>query len=174
MKSATSRAWFDIATDVVVQGRRTAATVIINDRADVALFAGATGVHVGQDDLSPGAIRSVMGDDAVVGLSTHTIEQIDAALALPISYLAVGPVFGTSTKTTGYQPVGLALVREAAARAVHRKVPIVAIGGITLENAVSVIDAGADSVAVISDLLSTSDPATRTRAFIERLANVGC
>jgi thiamine-phosphate pyrophosphorylase len=171
MKTASSRTFLDIATAVVDQGRRAAATVIINDRADIAMFAGAAGVHVGQEDLSPEAIRAVVGEASVVGLSTHTIEQIDAAIAAPISYLAVGPVFGTATKHTGYQAVGLALVREAANRAARRKLPVVAIGGITLENAVSVIDAGADSVAVISDLLVANDPAMRTRAFVERLAS---
>jgi thiamine-phosphate pyrophosphorylase len=144
------------------------ATVIVNDRADLALLSGADGVHVGQDDLTPSAVRRLLGPDAIVGCSTHTVDQFEAAMLEPASYLAVGPVFGTSTKETGYDAAGLELVAAAAARAHGR--PVVAIGGITLENASSVIAAGAASVAVISDLLVGDDPTRRTQAFLQRLA----
>lgn len=150
-------------TDTVVRlSEPFRARVIVNDRADIAVMAGAAGVHVGQEDLHPKAARAIVGPDAIVGFSTHTSEQITAALGEPVSYVAVGPVFGTSTKDTGYSAVGLARVSEAASLA--GGVPIVAIGGITLENAASVIAAGASCVAVIGDLL-TDDPQGRVAAY---------
>jgi thiamine-phosphate pyrophosphorylase len=143
------------------------ATLVVNDRADVARLAGAAGVHVGQDDLPVSAVRRIVGDDALVGLSTHSVTQVDAAMREPASYIAVGPIFGTTTKDTGYRPVGLELVREAARRAGGR--PVVAIGGITLETARAVVDAGAQSVAVIGDLFTGGDPAARVRAYLRLL-----
>jgi thiamine-phosphate pyrophosphorylase len=139
----------------------------VNDRADIARLSGAAGVHIGQDDLAPAQARAVLGPKAIVGLSTHTAEQVDRALREPIDYLAVGPIFGTGTKTTGYEPVGVEAVREAAVKAAARHVPVVAIGGITLERSRSVLEAGAGSVAVISDLLSGGDPAARVREFLD-------
>jgi thiamine-phosphate pyrophosphorylase len=127
-------------------------------------------VHVGQNDLPAKAVRALLGDAAELGLSTHTSEQLEQAVLEPVSYVAIGPIFGTATKATGYAPIGLEMVREAAARAGARGLPVVAIGGITLENAVSVLQAGAASVAVIGDLLATGDPEARTRAFVERLS----
>jgi thiamine-phosphate pyrophosphorylase len=106
----------------------------------------------------------------MVGLSTHTLDQIDRAVREPVSYVAIGPVFGTLTKRTGYEPVGLETVREAARRAAAHGLPLVAIGGITLQTAASVLAAGAASVAVIGDLLATSEPEARVRAFVERLS----
>lgn len=154
--------------DVVVRSAEAhRATVIVNDRADLALLSGADGVHVGQDDLTPAAVRRLLGSHAIVGYSTHTIDQFEAALLEPASYLAVGPVFGTSTKETGYEAVGLQLVSAAAARAKGR--PVVAIGGITLDRAPSVIDAGASGIAVIGDLLAGGDPAKRVAAFLRAL-----
>ena len=158
------------ASAVVQLAHRDQAQVIINDRADIARLADADGVHVGQEDLSPAAVRALIGDTAMVGLSTHTTEQLDRALREPVTYVAVGPVFGTATKATGYERVGLEMVRDAARRASALGLPLVAIGGITLENAASVRDAGAVSVAVISDLLSTGDPEARVRAYLERLS----
>jgi len=140
----------------------------VNDRADLALMSGATGVHVGQDDLAPAAARRLLGPDRYVGYSTHTTAQVDAASIEPVTYIAIGPVFGTRTKATGYEPIGLALVSEAARAS--RGHPVVAIGGITLETAPAVIAAGASSVAVIADLLATGDPAARVRAFLGALA----
>ena len=154
---------------IVACGHAAGALVVVNDRADIARLAGADGVHVGQDDLSPAQVRAIVGDTALVGLSTHTIDQIDGALGQPVSHIAIGPVFGTATKTTGYEPVGLARVADAAARARPVHVGVVAIGGITLTSARDVIEAGADSVAVISDLLSTGDPEARVRAYLETL-----
>lgn len=144
------------------------ASVIVNDRADLALMSGAAGAHVGQDDLTPGAARRLLGPSAIVGYSTHTTAQTEAASVEPVTYIAVGPVFGTKTKATGYEPIGLGQVSDAAR--VSRGLPVVAIGGITLEAASAAIEAGASSVAVISDLLATGDPAGRVRAFLDALA----
>ena len=143
------------------------ATVIINDRADIAIMAGAAGVHVGQDDMPPGAVRRLAAEPFLIGRSTHTPEQIARAAGEPVDHIAIGPVFGTATKDTGYAPVGLDMVAHAARNASGR--PVVGIGGITIDNARSVIDAGAASVAVISDLLA-GDPGARVRAFLRALA----
>lgn len=164
-----SGAFLDLAVAVVAEARSADAIVVVNDRADIARLARARGVHVGQEDLAPRDVRVVAGPDAMVGLSTHTIEQLDAAVLQPVDYVAVGPVFGTVTKATGYGAIGLGLVRAAAANAAGAGKPLVAIGGITLENAPSVIEAGAASVAVIGDLLSTGDPERRVREYLKLL-----
>ncbi len=143
------------------------ALFVVNDRADLARLAGADGVHVGQEDLSPAAVRRIVGDTAIVGLSTHTPEQLDLALGEPVSYVAIGPVFGTTTKATGYDAVGLERITDAAARA--GRVPLVAIGGISLDTAEAVLEAGAATVAVIGDLLATRDPTSRVREYCARL-----
>ena len=143
------------------------AAVIVNDRADIARLCGAAGVHVGQDDVPPAVVRELVGPDAIVGYSTHSETQVDAAAAMPITYVAVGPVFGTQTKETGYSAVGLDLVTAAARLSAGR--PIVAIGGITLDTAPAVLDAGATTVAVISDLLVGNDPEARTRSYLRAL-----
>lgn len=148
------------------------AVVIVNDRADIARLSGARGVHVGQEDLTPAAVRWIVGGDALVGLSTHTREQLADALSEPVSYVAIGPVFGTDTKATGYAAVGLDGVRAAAHTARARGVPVVAIGGITLDRAQSVLDAGADAVAVITDLLVAGDPRARVAAYLGLLSRV--
>ena len=112
-------------------------------------------------------MRRIVGPHAIVGLSTHTRAQLEAALEEAISYVAIGPIFGTASKDTGYEAVGLTMIREAHAIAAPRNVPVVAIGGITLARAQSVWDAGAASVAVISDLL-TDDPRARVAEFTRR------
>jgi thiamine-phosphate pyrophosphorylase len=143
------------------------AAMIVNDRADLAALSRAAGVHVGQDDLAPEAARALVGESAIVGLSTHTPEQIESALAQPITYLAIGPVFGTTSKDTGYTAVGLDMVKTAAR--LSRGMPVVAIGGITLETAPAVIEAGASCVAVIGDLVAGGDPRGRIAAYIRTL-----
>ena len=146
------------------------AWVIVNDRVDIAIVAGTRHVHLGQDDLPVTESRALVGPGAVIGLSTHTPDQVDAACRLPVDYVAVGPVFGTNTKATGYAQVGTALVSEARAIAdAHGGRSIVAIGGITLGRAAEVIAAGADAVAVISDLLAEAAPGARARAFLRAL-----
>jgi thiamine-phosphate pyrophosphorylase len=168
-KQLTGREFLEAAETIVRRAEATKAVVIINDRADIARIAGAAGVHVGQEDLSPPQVRAVVGPDAIVGLSTHTPEQLEAALREPVSYVAAGPVFGTATKDTGHAPIGLERVRAAAERAAAAGRPLVAIGGITLERARAVIEAGARSLAVISDLLATGDPGSRVRQFLRAL-----
>jgi thiamine-phosphate pyrophosphorylase len=169
-KNASGAAFLAAATKIAALARSANALLIVNDRADIARLADADGVHVGQDDLPPAAVRCVVGPDAIVGISTHTPDQIDAAIREQIDYVAVGPVFGTATKGTGYAPIGLDLVRDAAARARAAGLPLVAIGGITLDRAADVVAAGASSVAVITDLLASSDPEGRVRAYLQRLS----
>ena len=168
-KQLSSAAFLDLADAAVRLARPYQANIIVNDRADIALMSGAAGVHVGQDDLPPSAARRLMGEAAVVGLSTHSVAQVERALREPISYVAVGPVFGTRSKDTGYAAVGLELVGNAVRLA--GELPVVAIGGITLDTARSVIEAGATSVAVISDLLVGNDPRSRTQAFVQALTS---
>jgi thiamine-phosphate pyrophosphorylase len=165
-KNVDSSSLLALADRLMPLARAYGADVIVNDRADVARMAGAAGVHVGQEDITAREARRVVGPEAIVGLSTHTLEQVEAAASGPVSYIAVGPVFGTTTKDTGYTAVGLELIAAAAARA--GAVPIVGIGGIDLDRAPAVIAAGAASVAVISDLI-TPDPTARIRQYIELL-----
>jgi thiamine-phosphate pyrophosphorylase len=143
------------------------ARLLVNDRADIARLAGADGVHVGQDDLPVEHVRAIVGPAAMIGLSTHGRGQIDAALATDVSYVAVGPVFATTTKDTGYEPQGLDLVTYAAGRGK----PIAAIGGITLDRARAVIGAGAKYLVVITDLLETADPEGRARDYLRLFAD---
>jgi thiamine-phosphate pyrophosphorylase len=168
-----SSAWMlDVAQQIVAMAAGTGAQLVVNDRADVATIAGAAGVHVGQEDLPPAAVRALVGPHRLIGFSTHSTAQLDLAMAQPIDYVAVGPVFGTASKHTGYDAVGLRLVEEAARRARPQELQVVAIGGITLERAPDVIRAGATSVAIISDLLATGDPRARVSQYLDRLAAV--
>jgi thiamine-phosphate pyrophosphorylase len=132
-------------------------TLIMNDRADLCMAAGFNGVHLGQDDLSPEGARSVLGMQAIVGLSTHNPAQMADALSQPVDYLAIGPVFATGSKRDADPVVGLAGVSEVRRllKESGRGLPLVAIGGITRVNAESVLKAGADAVAVIGDLASS-------------------
>lgn len=149
-----------LADAAVSQAHAAGARLIVNDRPDIAILAGADGVHVGQDDLAVEDVRRLVGAGAIVGLSTHDEGQIEAAARSSATYIAVGPIYGTATKDTGYSARGLALVRYAA----KFGRPVVAIGGITLERAPEVFSAGASSAAVISDLLR-EDPARMVRLF---------
>ena len=142
--------------------------LIVNDRPDVAAIAGAGGVHVGQEDLPVEEARQVCAPGLWVGVSTHNLEQLRRAAATSADYIAVGPIFPTVTKENPDPVVGLDFIR--AARALTPK-PLVAIGGITLESAAEVFRAGADSVAVIHDLMTAPDPATRARAYLDVAAN---
>lgn len=130
-------------------------SLIINDRVDIALALGADGVHLGQDDLPPAAARRILGERAVIGFSTHNVEQAREAAILPIDYLAIGPIFPTKSKDNPDPTVGLDGLRRVRQTVPH--LPLVAIGGITPENALETLAAGADSVAVIGALLA--DPA---------------
>ncbi|HZR27403.1 MAG TPA: thiamine phosphate synthase [Terriglobales bacterium] len=144
------------------------ATLIMNDRADLCLSSGCDGVHLGQEDLSVEGARSIVGNSAIVGISTHNLQQISGADQTSADYIAVGPIFATSTKINPEPVVGLELIR--AAREATRK-PIVAIGGITCANCRSVIEAGADSVAVISELQTL--PRKSVEQFLRELSASG-
>jgi len=146
------------------------ARLIMNDRCDLALMGGAAGVHLGQNDLPVPAARRLLGPTAVIGLSTHDATQVVTAVSLPVSYLAVGPVYDTRTKDTGHAAVGLEAVRRTRSAAGDR--PVVAIGGITLATAPGVIAAGAASVAVIADLLEGGDPSRRVREYVDALGDI--
>jgi thiamine-phosphate pyrophosphorylase len=138
---------------------RHGALFVLNDRPDLVEACGADGVHVGQEDLAPGKARSMVGRERIVGLSTHSEEQLAAAMREPVDYVAVGPVFATPTKP-GRPAVGLELVRAAAASA---RLPWFAIGGIDVENAAAVVAAGAERLAVVRAIRDAADPAAAAR-----------
>lgn len=165
-KRAGARELFDVVVAALLVARPLGVKVIVNDRVDVALAAGADGAHVGQGDAPAAAAREILGPDRIVGVSTHTTEQAREAAALAVDYVAIGPVFATSTKESPDPVVGLEGV--AAARAVVR-LPLVAIGGITLDRALSVIGAGADSVAIVSDLRTGGSIEARVRDYLSAL-----
>ena len=152
-----AKAAVEVASEFGVQ-------LIINDRVDIAMATGASGVHLGQDDMPPEAARKLLGPAAIIGYSTHNVAQAINASTLPIDYLAIGPIFSTSTKTDTAPVLGLDGLRTV--RQSIRGVSLVAIGGITAANARAVIEAGADSVAVISALLSDPDQITQTAASL--------
>ncbi len=143
--------------------RKAGGTFIVNDRADVACAVNADGVHVGQDDLPVELARALVGRGKIVGFSTHVLEQVRDADQSTADYIAIGPIFPTLSKENPDPVVGLAGLSEA--RKATRK-PLVAIGGITLENARAVIEAGADSVAVVRDLMGAHDIQDRARQFL--------
>ena len=162
--AAVQLAW---CQKVAVLAARVGAQLIVNDRCDVAIASRAVGVHLGQDDLPVGAARRLLGPEAIIGVSTHTDEQVAVAREQSVSYIATGPVYPTQTKDTGFSAIGLEGVRKTVSLA--GGCPVVAIGGITLDTAPQVIEAGATSVAVISDLLSGGDPERRVWRYVEEL-----
>ena len=151
-KRAAAREFYEAAKAALVVAAERGVQLIINDRVDIALAVGASGVHLGQDDLPPEVARRLLGDDAVIGYSTHSVAQALKASTLPIDYLAIGPIFATSTKENPDPVVGLDGLR--AVKSAIGSLPLVAIGGIKPINAAAVLDAGADSVAMISGLWS--------------------
>ena len=169
-KHLSPREFYREAVEAVRVARERGARLVINDRADIALAVGADGVHLGQDDLRPDAARALLGEAAVIGFSTHDLAQVAEAARMPVTYIAFGPVFATSSKENPDAVVGLEGLRRAR-EVVGEKIPLVAIGGITRENARSVLEAGADSLAVIGALVSTSSGDSssitlRTREFL--------
>jgi thiamine-phosphate pyrophosphorylase len=138
------------AAQAISVARQHGIRIIINDRVDIALALNADGVHLGQDDLPVEAARRILGDEVIIGLSTHNLEQAEQAARLPIDYLAIGPIFPTGTKESANPPVGLAGLAEVR-RAVWG-IPLVAIGGIDVSNRNQVLAAGADAVAMIRDI----------------------
>lgn len=151
-KSLPALDFYNEAKAALAVAEQRGVTLIINDRVDIALALGAPGVHLGQDDLPPDAARKLLGDDAIIGYSTHSVPQAIAAVVLPVDYLAIGPIFPTSSKTNPDPVVGLDGLRAVRKAIGNRR--LVGIGGITPENAPNVIRAGADSVALISSLWS--------------------
>ena len=154
-KYASSGEFYASAKQALEIARKSGVRIIINNRVDIALALKADGMHLGQDDMPPEKAREILGDEAIIGFSTHSIEQVHNALDLPIDYVAIGPIFQTRTKENPYAVVGLAGLR--AVRGMAGNIPLVAIGGINTGNLRSVFDAGADSAAMIGAILS--DPA---------------
>ena len=143
--------WIDDARDALAAARDGGAKLIINDRVDVAMVLGADGVHLGQDDLPPADARKLLGPDKIIGFSTHSLEQALAAIEMPVDYIGVGPIFSTTTKAAPDPVVGtelLSAIRNAAAG-----VKIVAIGGIRADSLLSVLNAGADSAAMVGAII---------------------
>jgi thiamine-phosphate pyrophosphorylase len=142
--------------------------IIINDRVDIALALKADGVHLGQEDLPPEAARRLLGPEAIIGFSTHNLDQARLAAKMPVDYIAIGPIFATSTKATSDSAIGLEelrLVRQAVGT-----IPLAAIGGITLENSQDVVSAGADAIAAVSDIwIPTGQAASQTRRLLRHL-----
>jgi thiamine-phosphate pyrophosphorylase len=165
---SSPREFYDEAARALRLARERGVRLIINDRVDIALALRADGVHLGQDDLSPEAARRLLGEEAIIGFSTHNLLQAREAARLRVDYIAIGPIFNTSSKENPDPPVGLdnlSRVRQAVG-----SIPLVAIGGITRENALAVLDRGADAVAVIGALLARPDRVEeRTRQFISAI-----
>ncbi|HXG82879.1 MAG TPA: thiamine phosphate synthase [Pyrinomonadaceae bacterium] len=154
-KYGAARDFFDDAAKAVEIARKHGVKIIINDRVDIALALGADGVHLGQDDLPPAEARKILGAPAIIGFSTHNLQQAVEAVKLPVDYIAAGPVFPTRTKENPESVVGLETIKN-----IRKEIgvfPLVAIGGITSANFFDVLKLGADSVAVIGDLLSAPD-----------------
>ena len=165
-KRATGRELFETARELAEYLNPLGVQFIVNDRADVAALVGAGGVHVGQDDLGVEQARKVVGDGKLVGMSTHNAVQFRGALETSADYIAVGPVFATGSKENPDPVAGMGFVRETRGMTDR---PIVGIGGITLERAADVIEAGADSVAIISGILGADDVGKRAREYVDLL-----
>jgi thiamine-phosphate pyrophosphorylase len=163
-KHLSPREFYEEALAAMKVARTLKVKLIINDRIDIAIAVDADGVHLGQDDLPPEQARNLLGQDRIIGFSTHDIKQALAADSMPVDYIAIGPVFTTTTKDKPDPVVGSQMVKELRAQITK---PIVAIGGITLARAAEVFASGADSLAVISDLFSTGDLTARVRQYLE-------
>ena len=158
--------FFQQAAEAIAVARKSGVRIIINDRVDIAKALSADGVHLGQDDMPPAAARALLGEGAIIGYSTHSLAQAYSARDLPIDYLAVGPIFQTSSKPNPDPAIGLVGLREI--RTALGKFPLVAIGGITVLETKDTLEAGASCVAVISALLAT--PAGLTAATQQLIA----
>ena len=165
-KHASPKDFYESAREALIIARKRSVKIIINDRVDIALALKADGVHLGQDDLPPESARVILGDRAIIGFSTHNLKQVVNAINLPIDYLAIGPVYATRTKENPEEIVGLEGVNEV--RKALGDFPLVAIGGITSENFRAVLEAGANSVAIISGLLSDADKITDKMLMFSR------
>lgn len=168
-KQASPHEFYEAAVLATQLARKSGVRIIINDRVDIALALKADGVHLGQDDMPPEKAREILGPNAIIGFSTHSVEQAVAAARLPVDYIAIGPIFETRTKQDPDNVVGLEGLTMVRAAIID--LPLVAIGGITLQNINAVLDAGADSAAMIGAIIS--DPAwieTHMRQFIDQTA----
>jgi len=163
LKQASDRDVLASARWAVERAHAAGALLILNDRFDLALLAGADGVHLGDDDLAVERLPEDARGDLVVGLSTHTLEQVEASRSRPVDYIGFGPIFATGSKRSEYTPRGLDDLARAAARAT---VPVVAIGGIELERVAAVRRAGATSVAVVGALANAADPQEAARRLV--------
>jgi thiamine-phosphate pyrophosphorylase len=166
VKDLPTRDFLDIAREVRAICARAGCLLIINDRADIARAIDADGVHVGQEDLPPPAARIVLGPHKIVGVSTHDVDQAVEAERGGADYIGFGPLFGTTTKATGYTARDLDQLREIRSRV---RLPIVAIGGVTADRAPSALAAGANAVAMISDLVLAPDVTTKVKEVLARL-----
>ena len=167
-KRATSREMHEASRVIAEIVQAAGGIFIVNDRADVAWAAGADGVHLGQDDLPVGKARRLLPAGKIIGLSTHSLAQVEEAERAPVDYVAFGPIFATRSKERPDPVVGLPGLR--AAREATRK-PLVAIGGITLENAREAMESGADSLAVIDGLLGAADLSGRAQQFLQAVGD---
>lgn len=161
-KYAAPKDFFADAERTLKIARENDVKIIVNDRVDIAFALKANGVHLGQDDLPPVEARKILGEKAIIGFSTHSIEQALEAVKFPIDYLAIGPVFATQTKENPDAIVGLKGVKQV--REAIGDFPLVAIGGISKENFREVLEAGADSLAIIKSILFPPDKITENLA----------
>ncbi|HKO99000.1 MAG TPA: thiamine phosphate synthase [Pyrinomonadaceae bacterium] len=159
-KSLASREFYLEAAAALRTARQRQVKFIINDRVDIALALKADGVHLGQEDLPPDVARRLLGPESIIGISTHSVEQAQAAARLPVDYIAIGPVYLTTTKNSQHQPLGLAGLR--AVKEAIGGIPLVAIGGITSASRADVFNSGADGVAITSDLWRGAPPRSST------------
>jgi thiamine-phosphate pyrophosphorylase len=162
-KTLSPRDFLDLARETRTLTQPHGCRLIINDRVDIALACGADGVHLGQEDMPLHAARKLMGDK-IIGISTHDVAQAKEAEHGGADYIGFGPMFGTTTKNTGYAARGLDMLRHVRAAVT---IPIVAIGGITENNVAQVWQAGADSAAIISDILGTENIADKVARVLQ-------
>lgn len=160
-KTDSPRSFYAQAEAALRVARNRGIKIIINDRVDLALALQADGVHLGQDDLPPEAARRILGSDSIIGFSTHNRDQVLLAAEMPVDYIAIGPIFSTSTKESGYPPVGLEELSRI--KQLTGSIPLVAIGGITNKTKMSVLEAGSDVVAIISQLWAPAFDAMNRR-----------
>lgn len=161
-KNASSREFLALTRLLARELHRRGVPLIVDDRADIALAGGAAGLHVGQSDLPPEDARALMGPDAIIGLSVENMAQLEAAQTLDVDYLGVSPIWSTPTKTDTAPPWGLDGLADARQKS---RLPLVAIGGIHAGNAADVIAAGADGLAVVSEICSAPDPEAAARVL---------
>lgn len=169
-KWTSPKDFYEQAKEALEIARKSNVKIIINDRIDIALTLKADGVHLGQDDILPEHARKILGEKVIIGFSTHNLQQVVEAVKFPIDYVAIGPVFATKTKENPDNIIGIKSIKNV--REAIGDFPLVAIGGINLENFQEVLETGANSVAIISDLVSDADEITqKLREFHHQMQN---